>query len=84
MLNIVDKSVKSTCLFGVLQPGDVFKWYEQIYIKSYPLDCVPICNLTDDTVTFNAFCFDENEFHFFNNKEEVIPYNAEMTIYMAD
>lgn len=84
MLKIVDNTNKRICFFGDLQPGDVFKWYEQIYIKSYPFDCVPICNLTDDTVTFNAFCFDENEFHFFNNKEEVIPYDAEMTIYMVN
>lgn len=82
MLEIIDKSVRHNYLFCDLRPGDVFKRYgqQEVYIKACTLDCVPTCNLTDATVSLNAFCVDEREFYSIQDEEEVIPYDAELII----
>lgn len=86
MLNIVDNSAKRIYFFRDLQPGDVFRrlGQDEVYIKTCALNCVPTCNLSNVPVTLSAFCFDEKEFNFIDDNEEVIPYDAELVIYRAD
>ena len=80
-MKIINKSHPATKLFSAIPAGSVFTLpgYPNLhYLKTSPIPCVD-----DDGVTYSVNAIDlygEYGGYYFDRDEEIIPYDAELTI----
>lgn len=68
------KIIEQTFYFRNVEPGKLFMWEDDLYLKTLPLEI-------DEKQSRNAVCLETNYITSFEDDEPVTPKNGELIIY---
>lgn len=79
-MKVIDRSIKDTCDFDILEEGDVFRKFDSVtpFIKTKYV--IYINADLDIVIAANAVNLQTGETEIFGDYDRVIPLNAELTI----